>query len=200
MFDPPAMAPYSGIAVTENDSEAHRQLALKTAREALVLLKNQDHFLPLQKTYSRIVVIGPDADSLDALEGNYNGTPSKPVTVLTGIRKRFLTSTITYVQCSGLIGAATRPIPATALYTDRSRQRHGLSAEYFANTKLEGKPVLTRVDRTVNFSWGFAGVSPQLKQSYSARWTGVLIPPTTGDYLVGFTGQDGYHAWPDVIT
>ena len=197
MFDPPAMAPYSGIAFAENDSESHRQLALKTAREALVLLKNQDHFLPLKKTYSRIAVIGPDADSLDALEGNYNGTPSKPVTILAGIRKRFRTSTITYVQGSGLIGAATSPIPATALYTDASRQQHGLSAEYFANTKLEGKPALSRVDRTVNFSWGFAGVSPQLKQSYSARWTGVLIPPTTGDYLVGFTGQDGYRAWLD---
>ena len=197
MFDPPAMAPYSGIALAENDSESHRQLALKSAREALVLLKNQDHFLPLKKTYSRIAVIGPDADSLDALEGNYNGTPSKPVTILAGIRKRFRTSTITYVQGSGLIGAATSPIPATALYTDASRQQHGLSAEYFANTRLEGKPALSRVDRTVNFSWGFAGVSPQLKQSYSARWTGVLIPPTTGDYLVGFTGQDGYRAWLD---
>ena len=197
MFDPPAMAPYSGIAFAENDSESHRQLALKTAREALVLLKNQGHFLPLKKTYSRIAVIGPDADSLDALEGNYNGTPSKPVTILAGIRKRFRTSTITYVQGSGLIGAATSPIPATALYTDASRRQHGLSAEYFANTKLEGKPALSRVDRTVNFSWGFAGASPQLKQSYSARWTGVLIPPTTGDYLVGFTGQDGYRAWLD---
>jgi beta-glucosidase len=38
-------------------------------------------------------------------------------------------------------------------------------------------------------------VSPQLTQNYSARWTGVLIPPTTSDYLIGFTGQDGYRVW-----
>ena len=189
--------PYSKIAATENDSEAHRQLALKTAREALVLLKNQDNFLPLKKTYAKIAVIGPDADSLDALEGNYNGTPSKPVTVLAGIRKRFAQSKMTYIQGIGLIGAVTSPVPASALYTDASRKQHGLSAEYFSNPKLEGKPTLNRVDRTVNFSWGFAGVSPQLKQNYSARWTGVLIPPTTADYLIGFTGQDGYRVWLD---
>ena len=47
MFDPPAMVPYSRISVAENDSEAHRQLSLKMSKEALVLLKNQDNFLPL---------------------------------------------------------------------------------------------------------------------------------------------------------
>ena len=197
MFDPAAMVPYSKIATTENDSETHRQLALKAAREALVLLKNHDNFLPFKKSYAKIAVIGPDADSLDALEGNYNGTPSKPVTVLAGIRKRFAQSKVTYVQGIGLIGAVTSPVPASALYTDASRKQHGLSAEYFANPELEGKPALSRVDRTVNFSWGFAGVSPQLKQDYSARWTGVLMPPATADYLVGFTGQDGYRVWLD---
>jgi beta-glucosidase len=197
MFDPPAMVPYSKIVVAENDNEAHRQLALKCAREALVLLKNQDNFLPLKKNYPRITVIGPDADSLDALEGNYNGTPSKPVTVLNGIRKRFVQSKVNYVQGIGLIGAVTSPVPASALFTNESRKQHGLSAEYFANTKLEGKPALTRVDPSVNFSWGFAGVNPQLKQDYSARWSGVLVAPTTADYLIGFTGQDGYRVWID---
>jgi beta-glucosidase len=197
MFDPPAMVPYSKITPAENDTAIHRQLALKSAREALVLLKNQDNFLPLRKSYPRITVIGPDADSLDALEGNYNGTPTKPVTVLAGIRKRFAQSKVTYVQGIGLIGAVTVPVPATALYTDESRKQHGLTAEYFSNTKLEGKPALTRVDRTVNFSWGFAGVNPQLRQNYSARWNGILVAPTTADYLIGFTGQDGYRVWLD---
>ncbi len=197
MFDPPALVPYSRIAVTENDSEAHRQLSLKMAKEALVLLKNQDNFLPLKKAYPRIAVIGPDADSLDALEGNYNGTPSKPVTVLAGIRKRFAQSKVTYVQGIGLIGAVTSPVSGADLYTDESRKRHGLSAEYFANTKLEGSPALSRIDPTVNFSWGFAGVNAQLAQNYSARWTGVLVAPATADYLVGFTGQDGYRVWLD---
>ena len=197
MFDPPAMVPYSKIGPAENDTEAHRRLALRAAEESLVLLRNKDHFLPLKRAYKTIAVIGPDADSLDGLEGNYNGTPSKPVTVLAGLRKRFPQSHLIYAEGTGLIGPAENAIPAGALFTDKSLKQHGLKAEYFSNTKLEGEPVLTRVDRTVDFRWGTSGVSPQLSRNYSARWTGVLVPATTGDYVLGFSGQDGYRVWLD---
>jgi beta-glucosidase len=161
------------------------------------LLKNNDGFLPIKKTYNTIAVIGPNADSLDALEGNYNGTPSKPVTLLAGIRKRFPHSTVVYVQGTGLIGPVMNAIPSTALYTDRSLKKHGLKAEYFSNTKLEGTPALTRTDSKVDFAWGFSGVSPDLSKNYSVRWTGVIVPQETADYQVGFTGQDGYRMWLD---
>jgi beta-glucosidase len=197
MFDPSSMVSYSKIAPAKNDTEAHRQLALQAARESIVLLKNKDSFLPLKKTYNTIAVIGPNADSLDALEGNYNGTPSKPVTVLAGIRKRFSRSKVIYVQGTGLIGPVMNAIPSTELYIDGSKQKHGLKAEYFSNTKLEGQPALTRVDPKVDFTWGFSGVSPKLANNYSVRWTGVLVPQETADYLVGFTGQDGYRVWLD---
>ncbi len=49
----------------------------------------------------------------------------------------------------------------------------------------------------VNFTWSFNGVNAQLKQNYSVRWTGVLVPKESGDYLLGFTGQDGYRVWVD---
>ncbi len=111
MFDPPSMVPYSQLKPSENDTEAHRQLALKAAREAIVLLKNENHFLPLKGTYKTIAVIGPDADNIDALTGNYNGTPSKPVTVLAGIRQRFSNSKIVYSQGTGLIGPAESGAP-----------------------------------------------------------------------------------------
>jgi beta-glucosidase len=197
MFDPPALVPWSGLSASANDTPAHRLLALKTARESIVLLKNQNHLLPLNKTYPRIAVIGPDADSLDALEGNYNGTPSAPVTILAGIRKRFAQSRIEYVQGTGLTGAAVRPVPSTALYTTAAKAVHGLKAEYFNNKELKGEPILRRTDANVNFTWAFNGVSPRLKQNYSARWTGVLVAPETSDFVLGFTGQDGYRVWVD---
>jgi beta-glucosidase len=108
MFDPRSMVPYSKIPASENDSEAHRQLALTAARESIVLLKNapfkgQENLLPLKHAYKTIAVIGPDADSLDALVGNYNGTPSKPVTVLAGIRRRFAQSEVLYAKGTNLI-------------------------------------------------------------------------------------------------
>jgi len=197
MFDPPSMVPYSAVAVGENDTEAHRQLALRAAREAIVLLKNKDSFLPLKKAPETIAVIGPDADALDALEGNYNGTPSRPVTILAGIRKRFPQSKVVYVQGTGLTGPVTAAVPSSALCADASCKDHGLKAEYFSNMTLEGTPILNRTDGSVDFEWGDTGISPELLKNYSVRWTGVLVAPENGDYLIGFTGQDGYRLWID---
>jgi len=197
MFDPPAEVPWSKLGAAANDTPAHRELALQTAKESLVLLKNDNHLLPLRKPYARIAVIGPDADSLDALEGNYNGTPSAPVTILAGIRRRFPQSKVTYVQGTGLIDTVLHPIPSAVLFTTAAKTIHGLKAEYFNNRDLKGEPVLRRTDLNVNFVWGFGGVSPQLKQDYSVRWTGVIVPNETADAILGFTGQDGYRVWID---
>jgi beta-glucosidase len=197
LFDPPAAVPYSRVAAAENDTEAHRQLARRMARESIVLLKNKDNFLPIKQAPATIAVIGPDADDLDAIEGNYNGTPSKPVTILSGIRARFPKSKVVYVEGTGLVGAVAKSIPTTALCVDASCGEHGLKADYFSNMKLEGSPAMTRTDATVDFAWGDTGISPKLPKNYSVRWTGVLLPPETGDYSVGFTGQDGYRLWLD---
>ena len=197
MFDSRSTDPYGKITPAENDTPAHRELSLKAARESIVLLKNEKNFLPLKKTYAKIAVIGPNADSLDSLEGNYNGTPSQPVTVLAGIRKRFAQSKITYVQGTGLIGPVLDAIPTANLYTDESCKHHGLHAEYFSNTQLEGTPALMRTDATVDFAWGFSGVNTELAKNYSVRWTGVVVPSETSDYLIAFTGQDGYRVWLD---
>ena len=197
MFDPPALVPYSEVSPEENDSLAHRQLSFKAAQESLVLLKNENGFLPLRKSYKTIAVIGPNADSLDALVGNYNGTPSNPVTVLAGLRTRFPQSKIIYAQGTGLIGPANEPIPTDVLYTTKFHTKHGLHGQYFANPKLQGAPVLGRIDPNVNFVWGFSGVTPRLTKNYSVRWTGFLVPSETADYVIGFTGQDGYRVWID---
>ncbi len=197
MFDPPSMVSWSKITPAQNDTEEHRQLALKAARESVVLLKNENGFLPLKKDYKTIAVIGPNADSEDALVGNYNGTPSKPVTVLAGIKKRFPQSNVIYAKGIGLTGPATEIIPSEFLFTNDKREAHGLSAEYYNNTNLEGKPTIARTDATVDFNWQYDGVTPDMVRNFSVRWTGVLVPPTTGDYLIGFTGEDGYRVTVD---
>jgi beta-glucosidase len=197
MFDPAARVPWSKLGASANDTAEHRELALKTAQESLVLLKNENHLLPLQKTYTKIAVIGPDADSLDALEGNYNGTPSAPVTILAGIRARFAQSKVRFVEGTGLVGTVVRAVPGADLYTSAAKSAHGLQAEYFASLDLSGEPVMRRVDPSINFNWGFNGVSAKLKQNYSVRWTGVLAPTASADYVLGFTGQDGYRVWVD---
>ncbi len=77
---------YNKIPVTAVDTDEHDALALKAAENSMVLLEN-DGILPLDPQKIRtIAVIGPNADSVPALEGNYNGTSSRYVTFLSGIR------------------------------------------------------------------------------------------------------------------
>ena len=88
MFDPPSQVAYSKIPYFVVDSPAHRKLALKTALESMVLLKNSGHLLPLKKDLKTIAVIGPNSDNTDVLLGNYHGTPSNAVTALEGIQAK----------------------------------------------------------------------------------------------------------------
>jgi beta-glucosidase len=95
LFDPPEMVKYARTPDSEIDSAAHRQLALKTARESIVLLKN-DGILPLGSGVKNIAVIGPLAQSSRVLLGNYNGDPSKSTTALDGIRAQFAGAHVTF--------------------------------------------------------------------------------------------------------
>jgi beta-glucosidase len=194
MFDPPSTVPYSSITVAENDTEPHRELSLKAARETLVLLKNKDNLLPLGARYKNIAVIGPNAGSVNPLVGNYNGTPSHPVTVLAGIRKRFAESTVTSAEGSSLTGPPLTAVPGRFLRSDSGAD--GLSAEYFQGRDRQGDPVIKRTDKDLNFVWQ-DGADSQLKSNFSVRWTGKLVPPRTGDYEVGFSGTDTFHIWLD---
>ena len=88
MFDNPKHVPYTSIPYEENDCKEHRDFSEEVAEKSLVLLRNRNAFLPLDKEKIRTVaVIGPNADSRAALCGNYCGTPSESVTVLEGIRQ-----------------------------------------------------------------------------------------------------------------
>jgi beta-glucosidase len=101
MFDPDSMVKYSSIPYSTVDSPKHRKLALETARESIVLLKN-DGILPL-KHINSIGVAGPNADDMDGLLGNYYGSPSSWVTPLEGIKKAAGSKTkITYIKACGI--------------------------------------------------------------------------------------------------
>jgi beta-glucosidase len=92
MFDSPEQVPYAQIPFEVNDSPAHQKLALQAARQSIVLLKN-DGLLPLSDSLERVAVIGPNAADVEVLLGNYNGTPSQPVTILEGLRRRLTPGT-----------------------------------------------------------------------------------------------------------
>lgn len=88
MFDSDEKVSYSSIPYDVVDCKEHNKLALEVAKDSLVLLKNEDNILPLDKnSLKSIAVIGPNANSRDALIGNYFGTASQYITALDGIRE-----------------------------------------------------------------------------------------------------------------
>lgn len=88
MFDPPEMVKYAKIATSALESAPHKEHALKMARESIVLLKNQNNLLPLNKNIKKIAVLGPNADNANTQLGNYNGQPSVVTTVLMGLKEK----------------------------------------------------------------------------------------------------------------
>ena len=103
-FDPPQMVPYSKYGPEMIDSPAHRQLALRTAQESIVLLSNRDNFLPLDKgRIKALAVIGPFADFAQT-GPNYTGQYSKFVKPLEGIQNKVGSGTqVLYARGSGIL-------------------------------------------------------------------------------------------------
>lgn len=87
MFDKPEHVPFSNIPYELNSCDKHSDFSVEVAKQTVVLLKNENNLLPLDKAKLKsVAVIGPNADSRDTLQGNYFGTSDRYVTVLDGIR------------------------------------------------------------------------------------------------------------------
>ena len=192
MFDPPERVPYTKIPYSENDSAAHRQLARQAERESIVLLKNEGGFLPLKSTVTKIAVVGPSANDPVGLLGNYNGISSRQVTPLEGIKQRFTKARVQYTLGATYTAAAPALVDSSFL-SPPDGKGEGLQAEYFDNPDFQGEPKLHRVDSRVYFDANMeepAVVAAFHGDKYSIRWTGTLIPPATGDYVISTrTGQ-----------
>ncbi len=177
----PQQDPYARLGADDIGTPASDELALEAARQSLVLLKNDRATLPLQ-SHARLAVIGPNADALAALEANYQGTSSDPVTPLRGLRQRFGDAQVAYAQGAPLAAGVPVMIPETALRHDA---QPGLKGEYFDNPDLAGTPRVVRQDRVVSFNWDRVSPAAGIDgDRYSVRWTGELLPPGPGDYTL----------------
>ena len=210
MFDPPERVRYARIPYSVNEAPEHDRLARRMAQESIVLLKNEG-LLPLSRTLKAIAVVGPNADDLMTLLGNYYGTPSRPVTALAGIRSAVGPETkVLHSRGADLVEGrqdprARPPIDSSALRPAAGSSGHGLKGEYFKGRDLEGTPLLSRIDAKVDFRWyrgaptsdlvarGELGSDRALPDDdYSVRWTGQLVPPVSGRYELTVTGDDGF--------
>jgi len=178
----------------------HKLLAAEAAEKSIVLLKNNEGVLPLNPaTIKTLAVIGPNA--LDARVGGGGSskvTPLACVSPLQGLQNALGRD----VKIKYALGIAQRgdihplrPMFMTPLKPVHSGS-NGLQAEYFSNLELKGEPVLTRLDPTIDFNWGYDAPHPALhrvddRNTFSVRWTGKLLPPKSGIYKLNVINNDG---------
>jgi beta-glucosidase len=105
MFDPDSLVSWASIPMAVVGGEKHKAKALEMARKSMVLLKNNNHTLPLSKNLKKVAVVGPNANDSAMLWGNYNGIPFHTVTILEGIRKKLPGSSVMYEKGCDLVNA-----------------------------------------------------------------------------------------------
>ena len=171
-------------------------IARKVAEESIVLLKNENNFLPLSDKVKTIAVIGPSANFKHAMHGVYGSggsgavNPPYEITPLQAIRERFGNKAkIIYVEGISYSKELSE-VPAENL---SSKGKSGLQAVYYNNANFEGKPVLARTDKSINFYFGsqVANTDGVPQGLMSVRWTGVLKPTVSGLYKLGTKSDDG---------
>lgn len=181
-----------------NGNPAHKVLAEEAALESIVLLKNENKVLPLPKSLKIIAVIG--ADAVEARLGDYSGKGNGKISILEGIKNNLGENCeVIYSPGCGRQSTDWIPVPSSVLYASvQGSIENGLLGEYYNNIDLAGNPALTRIDKELNFRWTLYSPDPAINYDFfSAKWTGKLKAPETGNYKIGLDGNDGYRLYMD---
>ena len=190
MFDPAEMLPWAKIPASDISSEKHNELATQAARESMVLLENSG-VLPLSKNIKTLAVVGPNADDVELLNGNYGGTPTKnhQHSLLYGIRQALPNTNIIYHKACELNDEYT-----TIHHLQDFNDGKGVKVEFWNNKELSGEPAKSGYYNELNFStfgaWGFAeGIN---NDSLSVRVSGEYTATFTGEMKYTLTTDNGY--------
>ena len=191
MFDPADMLPWANLGPEVISSEKNDAMATQAARESMVLLENKGNVLPLSKSIKTLAVIGPNADDIELLNGNYGGTPTDnhKHSLLEGIKAAVPGAKIIYNKACELNDEY-----ATIHHLKDFNDGKGVKVEFYNNKELAGEPAKTEYFNELNFStfgaWGFAqGVS---RDSLSVRVSGKYTSTFTGEMKYTLTTDNGY--------
>ena len=200
MFDPADRLPWASMGESVISSEEHDALATQAARESMVLLQNNkvkaksgqlEPVLPLSKNIRTLAVVGPNADDVGLLNGNYGGTPTRAHqhSLLEGIRAALPGVNIIYDKaCERNDDYETVP------HLQDFNGGQGVFVEFWNNRTLSGEPAKTGYYKELNFStfgaWGFAeGVN---NDSLSVRVSGKYTATFTGEMKYTISTDNGY--------
>ena len=175
-------------------TKENQDIALEAGHKSIVLLKNENNMLPLNKEVKTVAVIGPNADA--SRLGGYSVKNKIGTTVLEGVKQVVGKNTnVLYEEGVSLI-VKGQIIPSKYLFTPDGSQ-NGLTGEYFNNRKAEGTPALTRIDNQLEFDWPWSPGDGVADDDFSIRWTGYIQSDKSFDGWLGLSSDDGIRMWID---
>lgn len=173
------------IDQSKSDTKAHHELARKAAAESIVLLKNEQAILPLDKTKIKtLAVIGANAAVAQLGDrGSVYAPTSYAVSPLDGLKNK-LGNSVKINYAKGFEIKNFKMISADFLQTLNGKK--GLFGEFFTNKDFAGKPVLTNLANELKFDWG-ANLPKETAggKTFAARWTGKLLAPASKIVFIG---------------
>ena len=194
-FDSIQQVPYNHYDKKLLAGQEFSALAYEAAVKSLVLLKNENRFLPADTGNIRsVAVIGPFADN--NYLGGYSGRPVSNISLLKGVRELLgQRAEVTYLEGMPVI----EPVGEHYLLA-ADKKTPGLTAEYIASENIEDAPLFTQCDKTVDFEWGDGSPDKRLdKDKFSVRWHGYLKAPVTGQRMLGVYVDGGVRIWLDGV-
>ena len=176
---------WAEIPASTLNSKEHQDLALRMARESLVLLQNKNNILPLN-TGLKVAVMGPNANDSVMQWGNYNGIPGHTVTLLEAVRSKLPEGQVMYEPgCDRTSREALQ-----SLFSECSiNGKPGFLAEYWNNRTREGEVVATdQISTPFHFATtGATTFAPGVEiTDFSARYESVFRPSQSGDVAFRF--------------
>jgi beta-glucosidase len=183
------------------DFPAHRALAREAAEEGIVLLKNDNNVLPLnKKSVKTIAVIGPNAAEAGIQGGGsaqvnpyYKIAPLDAIKNLCGNKVKIVYE----LGCASRL--KTHLVDPLYISCGKDGKKPGLTGEYFNNSDFSGKPALTQVDTSFEFRW-MPGEFPNpalYSRKFSIRWQGFFKAPETGRFKFGLLNSDWARVYID---
>lgn len=191
LFDHPFVSEIEAKRMMHDSSG--KTIAKRAALESIVLLKNERHTLPLKGDIHRIAVIGEDADSVRL--GGYSGPGKGAISILNAIKGHAGGDIIiTYAKGAEVMHRDYDVVAST--YLRNLHQEEGLSASYFNNIDLAGRPAVEKTVKQLDFLWTLSLPDRKIKTNfYSARWEGKIRSPETGNFKIGLEGDDGFRLY-----
>ena len=195
-MDDPSLVEWSKIPYSAMSTKASANISLDMARQTIVLLQNKGGILPLRNNKEKIAVIGPNADNMPMMWGNYNGQPNHTVTILDGIKAK--QKKITYIPgCDLTYDKVMECLMASQCSFEGKK---GMKGTFWNNRNMEGKPVTTQYYTTplAVTTFGMHNFAPGVQlEDFSAKYETVFTPSEAGEYVVNVDGCGQFELYID---